>query len=141
MTLKQAQESLNVETTGQGAYDVTGRVCGWVNRQDIQSGMLNLFCRHTSASLTIQENADPRVLKDLAAFLKKLAPEDPSLYSHVEEGPDDMPAHIRSALTGVSLSIPVAGGRPVLGVWQGVYLLEHRARAHTRHLVMHLSGE
>ena len=105
------------------------------------TGLLTVLCRHTSASLTIQENADPDVQSDLLRFFRRLVVEDPSLYDHSTEGPDDMPAHIRSALTGVSLSIPVMDGTPALGTWQGVYLFEHRARPHRRELALHLMGE
>lgn len=138
--MKQAQHSLRVRTGGQGLYEVTGEVAAWLLQQDIEDGLLTLFCRHTSASLTIQENADPDVQRDLEAFFKKLAPEDPRLYRHTLEGPDDMPAHIRSALTATQLSIPVANGRMALGTWQGIFLFEHRSRAHERTLVLHLIG-
>lgn len=139
--MKQAQDSITVETRGQGLYEVTEEIAAWVSRQGIATGMLTVFCRHTSASLTIQENADPDVQRDLESFFKKLAPEDPAMYRHTSEGPDDMPAHIKGALTGVSLSIPVSGGRLALGAWQGIYLFEHRRRAHSRRLVLHLVGE
>lgn len=139
--MRQAQTTVTVRTRGQGFYDVTQEVAAWVARQGIASGLLTVFCRHTSASLVIQENADPDVLKDLETFFKKLVKEDPVLYRHTTEGPDDMPAHIRSALTQTQLSIPVTGGRPALGTWQAVYLFEHRAQAHTRGLALHLIGE
>jgi secondary thiamine-phosphate synthase enzyme len=139
--MKQAQYSIAVRTGGQGLYEITGEVAAWVVQQDVTKGLLTLFCRHTSASLTIQENADPDVQRDLEAFFKKLAPEDPRLYRHTLEGPDDMPAHIRSALTATQLSIPVSDGRMALGTWQGIYLFEHRARAHDRELLLHLIGE
>ncbi len=139
--MKQAQDSITVETRGQGLYEVTEEIAAWVSRQGIATGVLTVFCRHTSASLTIQENADPDVQRDLESFFKKLAPEDPALYRHTSEGPDDMPAHIKGALTGVSLSIPVSGGRLGLGAWQGIYLFEHRRRAHSRKLVLHLVGQ
>ena len=103
--------------------------------------MLTLFCRHSSASLVIQENADPDVLRDMETFFKKLVPEDPALYRHGAEGPDDMPAHIRSALTATSLNIPVMNGAPALGIWQGIYLFEHRFRGRPREIVLHVSGE
>jgi len=109
--------------------------------QGVETGLLTVFCRHTSASLTIQENADPDVLEDLQTFFTRLVREDPSLYRHTDEGPDDMPAHIRSALTDVQLSIPVFGGRLALGTWQAIYLFEHRTQPHTRGLVLHLLGE
>ncbi len=139
--MKQAQDTITVGTRGQGLHEVTAEIADWVARQDIGTGLLTVFCRHTSASLTIQENADADVRRDLEAFFKKLVKEDPSLYRHTTEGPDDMPAHIRSALTDVSLAIPVSGGRLGLGTWQGIYLFEHRARPHERRLILHLAGE
>ena len=139
--MKQAQTTMTVRTRGQGLHEVTGDVVAWVAGQGIGSGLLTVFCRHTSASLVIQENADEDVQRDLEAFFKRLVPEDPALYRHVAEGPDDMPAHIRGALTQAQLSIPVTGGRPALGTWQGIYLFEHRHRSHARNLVLHLSGE
>jgi len=139
--MKQAQNTITVGTRGQGLYAVTGEVGQWVVGQGIETGLLTLFCRHTSASLTIQENADPDVLRDLQTFFTRLVREDPSLYRHTDEGPDDMPAHIRSVLTGVQLSIPVSGGRMALGTWQDIYLFEHRVQPHTRRIVLHLLGE
>src|SRR5262249_16061408 len=108
---------------------------------DVASGLLTLFCRHTSASLLIQENADPDVLKDLEAYFGRIAPEEPGRYVHDAEGPDDMPSHLRTALTQTQLSIPVAGGKMVLGTWQGLYLFEHRRAPHRREIVLHLLGE
>lgn len=139
--MKQAQDTITVGTRGQGLHEVTAEIADWVSRQDIGTGLLTVFCRHTSASLIIQENADADVQRDLEAFFKRLVKEDPSLYRHTTEGPDDMPAHIRSALTDVSLTIPVSGGRLGLGTWQGIYLFEHRARPHERRLILHLAGE
>ena len=139
--MKQAQDTITVGTRGQGLHEVTAEIADWVSRQDIGTGLLTVFCRHTSASLTIQENADTDVQRDLEAFFKKLVKEDPSLYRHTTEGPDAMPAHIRSALTDVSLAIPVSGGRLGLGTWQGIYLFEHRARPHERRLILHLAGD
>ena len=139
--MKQAQDTITVGTRGQGLHEVTAEIADWVSRQDIGTGLLTVFCRHTSASLTIQENADADVRRDLEAFFKRLVKEDPSLYRHTTEGPDDMPAHIRSALTDVSLAIPVSGGRLGLGTWQGIYLFEHRARPQERRLILHLAGE
>jgi secondary thiamine-phosphate synthase enzyme len=107
----------------------------------VETGLATLFCRHTSASLVIQENASPEVRSDLDAAFARLVPETPGLYRHDEEGPDDMPAHIRSALTGVSLSIPVIGGRLALGTWQGIFLFEHRRRPHRREVAAHVMGE
>ncbi len=136
-----AQTQLQISTHGQGLYEFTRDAVGFCTESGISGGLLTLFCRHTSASLTIQENADPDVIHDLNVFFKRLVSEDQSLYRHTAEGPDDMPAHIRSALTDVSLSIPVANGRPVLGTWQGIYLFEHRIRPHRRNIVLHLNGD
>jgi len=138
--MRQAQHRLGVRTRGQGLYEVTGEIAGWLSQQEIADGLLTVFCRHTSASLTIQENADPDVQRDLEAFFRKLVPEDTRLYRHTVEGPDDMPAHIKSALTATQLSIPVTGGRMALGTWQGIYLFEHRSRPHDRTLALHLIG-
>ena len=118
----------------------TREVAGWISQQRIETGLLTLFCRHTSASLIIQENADPDVRTDLQSYFEDIAPESRA-YVHDTEGPDDMPAHIRTALTGVQLSIPLAGGALMLGTWQGIYLFEHRARPHRREVVLHLIGE
>lgn len=136
-----AQTQLEITTRGQGLYEFTRDAVSFCAESGLKSGLLTAFCRHTSASLTIQENADPDVIHDLNVFFKRLVSEDPSLYRHTAEGPDDMPAHIRSALTDVSLSIPVIEGRPVLGTWQGIYLFEHRARPHRRNVVLHLAGD
>ena len=138
--MKQAQHSIELETRGQGLYEITATVREWCAGQDIDSGLLTIFCRHTSASLVIQENADPDVMTDLEAFFKNTVPEDLSLYAHRSEGADDMPAHIKAALTDVSINIPVADAAPLLGTWQGIYLFEHRRQAHRRRLVLHLSG-
>jgi secondary thiamine-phosphate synthase enzyme len=138
--MRQATEILRVQTSGRGLVEVTRDVSDWTRAQAIQTGLLTLFCRHTSASLLIQENAAPAVRWDLEAYFERIAPEDPLRYAHDEEGPDDMPAHLRAALTGVQLSIPVIDGRPALGTWQGVYLFEHRRRPHTREIVLHLLG-
>ncbi len=139
--MKQIQHTITVETRGQGLHEVTAEIAAWVSAQDVSVGLLTVFCRHTSASLTIQENADADVMRDLEAFFKRLVAEDPALYRHTSEGSDDMPAHIRGALTDVSLNIPVSGGRLALGTWQGIYLFEHRTRPHSRRLVLHLAGE
>ena len=136
----QAVHTLVVNTQGRGFTNVTRQVAAFVSAQDIETGLLTVFCRHTSASLLIQENADPDVLRDLETFFRKVAPESEP-YRHDEEGPDDMPGHIRAALTQTSLSIPVAGGRMALGAWQAIYLFEHRARPHERELVLHLIGD
>jgi len=140
MDLRQENSEISIRTAGQGLVEITSDVLDWVDRTAISSGLLTLHCRHTSASLTIQENADPDVMRDLETFFRRLVKEDPSLYRHTIEGSDDMPAHIRSALTDVSLSIPVTGGRPALGTWQGIYLFEHRARPHERRVALHLIG-
>tara|TARA_R110001592_G_scaffold64194_4_gene197447 strand:- start:23462 stop:23881 length:420 start_codon:yes stop_codon:yes gene_type:complete len=139
--MRQAQHELGVATDGPGLYEITRDVADWAGVQGMTAGLLTLFCRHTSASLTIQENADPDVCRDLEAFFERLVKEDPSLYRHTAEGPDDMPAHIRSALTSVQLSVPLAGGRVMLGTWQGIYLFEHRRQAHRRRVLLHLQGE
>ncbi len=139
--MRQDGTEIVIETSGPGLTDFTHDVCGWVSETTINQGMLTLFCRHTSASLTIQENADPDVLSDLQAFFSALVPNGPSNYRHNSEGPDDMPAHIKSALTDVSLNIPVLNHKPVLGTWQGIYLFEHRSRPHRRCVVMHLIGD
>ena len=138
--MRQAQHHLAIETRGKGLTEITELVARWLAGQGIANGLLTLFCRHTSASLIVQENADPDVRTDLAAFFERLAPEHGD-YVHTTEGPDDMPAHIRTALTQVSLAIPVSDGRMVLGTWQGIYLFEHRRRPHRRDVVLHLIGE
>ncbi|MBL4615565.1 MAG: YjbQ family protein [Magnetovibrio sp.] len=139
--MRQSTTTVEVHTTHQGLFEITSELRAWVRDTGTENGLLTVFCRHTSASLTIQENADPDVLHDIESFFKQLVREDPSLYTHTNEGADDMPAHIRSALTDVSLSIPVVGGQPVLGTWQGVFLYEHRARNHHRQVVLHLMGD
>ena len=139
--MKQAQHTLSVSPGEQGLHEITVEVAAWVGGQDMDAGLLAVFCRHTSASLVIQENADSDVQRDLETFFKNLVREDPALYRHTTEGPDDMPAHIRSALTATQLSIPVAGGRMALGTWQGIYLFEHRARPPARRIILHLVGE
>ncbi len=139
--MKQAQHRLILEARGQGLHEITSEVAAWLSVQAIREGLLTLFIRHTSASLMIQENADPDVQRDIESFLAKLVPEDPRLYRHTAEGPDDMPAHIKGALTQTQLGIPVSGGRMLLGTWQGVYLFEHRRAPHRRELVLHLVGQ
>ena len=136
-----AQMELQIDTPGQGLVEITREIGAWVSTQTIARGVLTVFCRHTSASLIIQENADPDVRSDLELFFRRLVKENPSLYRHTTEGPDDMPAHIRGALTDVSLNIPVNSGRPLLGRWQGVFLFEHRTQPHRRRVFLHLSGE
>ena len=136
-----AQDRLTIETTSREIKEITGEVAGWVKHQGIRRGLLTIFIPHTSASLLIQENYSPDVLRDLAAFLARLAPEEPALYRHNDEGPDDMPAHLKSALTQVQLTIPVTDGEIQLGAWQGIFLLEHRAAPHRRDLVLTLIGD
>ena len=139
--MRQALHHLQIATSGQGLIEITAAVNDFVARQRIETGLVTLFCRHTSASLLIQENADPDVQRDLETFLAKLAPEDPQRYRHDTEGPDDMPAHIRAALTQTQLAIPIEAARMVLGTWQGIYLFEHRRAAQRRDIVLHLIGE
>jgi secondary thiamine-phosphate synthase enzyme len=139
--MRQAIGELEVPTRGQGLVEVTRDVCDWVAGEGMTTALLTLFCRHTSASLLVQENAAPEVRDDLLAYFARIAPEDRHAYAHDDEGPDDMPAHLRTALTGVQLSIPVANGRPVLGTWQGIYLFEHRRAPHWRRIALHLLGE
>jgi secondary thiamine-phosphate synthase enzyme len=139
--LKQSTDQIEIDTTGQGLVEITRELEAWVAAQGVTEGLLSVFCRHTSASLLINENAAPAVQNDLKAYFARIAPEDPTAYAHNDEGPDDMPAHIRAALTGVSLSIPVIGGRPALGTWQGVFLFEHRRRPQRRRIALHISGE
>jgi secondary thiamine-phosphate synthase enzyme len=138
--LKQAAHTLQISTRGQALYEFTSSVIEWLVRQQIQTGLLTVFCRHTSASLLIQENADPTVRRDLKAYFSRIAPEN-GPYEHDSEGPDDMPAHLKTALTQVQLSIPIVNGRLALGTWQGIYLFEHRDRPHTRQIVLHVLGE
>jgi secondary thiamine-phosphate synthase enzyme len=139
--MRQSTHRMAVSTRGKGFYEITAEVVSWLARQSVQTGLLTVFIQHTSASLVIQENADPDVVQDLETFFSGLAPEDDRLYTHTSEGSDDMPAHIRAALTQTQLSIPVVGGRPSLGTWQGIYVFEHRRRPHQRHVVLHVFGE
>ena len=138
--LRQSSTILPIRAARPGLHEFTNNVRGFVADSGIQEGLLTLFCRHTSASLVIQENAAPAARRDLEAYFSRLAPEDGS-YEHDDEGPDDMPAHLRSALTATQLSIPVQGGRPVLGTWQGIFLFEHRRNSPEREIVLHLVGE
>ena len=139
--MRQFTRELSVATRGKGFYEITGEVENWVSGAGVSSGLLTVFVRHTSASLAVQENADPDVRRDLEAFFSRLVPENDPLYTHTLEGPDDMPAHVRAALTLTQLSIPIHRGRSVLGTWQGVYLFEHRRAPHTRKVFLHLLGE
>ena len=139
--LTQANGTLEVRAPRPGLHDISDRVSGWLGSQQIGEGLLTLFCIHTSASLVIQENAARAARHDLERFFERIAPEDPSLYTHNDEGPDDMPAHIRSALTQTQLSIPVQGGRMVLGTWQGIFLFEHRRDPPPRRIALNLIGK
>ena len=139
--MRQATHLLMVDTPGQGLCEITGQVTAWVGAQHFDTGLLTLFCRHTSASLLIQENAAPEAKADLEAYFARIAPEDARAYAHDDEGPDDMPAHLRAALTAVQLSVPLIAGRLALGTWQGIYLFEHRRRPHRRSIALHLLGD
>ena len=139
--MRQSLHSLQIQTYGKGLSEITEQVSSWVTGQNIATGLLTIFCRHTSASLLIQENADPDVRTDLETFFEEIAPEDGTRYIHRSEGLDDMPAHIRAALSQTQLAIPIVAGRLVLGTWQGIYLFEHRRAAHRREVVLHLLGE
>jgi secondary thiamine-phosphate synthase enzyme len=139
--LRQSSTTLLLEAPRQGLHQITGKISSWVEDQEIQAGLLTIFCRHTSASLLIQENAASAARHDLETYFARIAPEDPSLYTHNDEGPDDMPAHLRTALTQTQLSIPVTAGRMALGTWQGIYLFEHRREPARREITLHLIGE
>src|SRR5688500_1114471 len=139
--VRQAFFTLDIRAPAQGLHEISDEVGGWVAASGIGEGLLTLFCRHSSASLLIQENAAPAARRDLEAYFARIAPEDRSAYAHNDEGPDDMPAHLRAALTQTQLSIPVQGGRMMLGTWQGVYLFEHRRAPPPRQVVLHLAGE
>jgi secondary thiamine-phosphate synthase enzyme len=138
--LRQSSTMLGFDTRGRGLIEITRPVVDWVAGSEMESGLLTLFVRHTSASLVVQENADPDVRGDLERFLARLVPDGDSLFRHRDEGADDMPAHVRAALTAVQLSIPLSGGRLALGTWQGIYLWEHRIRPHRREVALHLLG-
>ena len=139
--MRNVATTLQVRTHRRGLLEITDEVRSWVDLQKVSTGLLTLFCRHTSASVLIQENAAHEVRSDLEAFFEAIAPEDPERYAHDDEGPDDMPAHLRTALTGVQLSIPVIEKHLALGTWQGIYLFEHRKRPHDREIALHLLGE
>lgn len=139
--MRQTTHTFSVSTRGKGLYAFTESVVDWVRASGIQTGLLTLYVRHTSASLLIQENDDPDVRSDIERFFSRLAPEGDPIFKHTIEGPDDMPAHVRAALTQTSLSIPILGGLPALGVWQGIYLYEHRSMQQVREIVLHLLGE
>lgn len=138
--MRQAHHTLEVQTRGRGMTDVTEGIAAWLHQLEASDGLLTLFLRHTSASLLLQENADPLVQKDLEAFFARLVPDGDGLFQHVAEGTDDMPAHVRAALTQTSLAIPIQGGRLALGTWQGIYLYEHRRAPHARQIVLHYLG-
>jgi len=139
--MKQFTHRIQVATRGKGLYPVNREIEGWVKDRGLATGILTVFIQHTSASLTIQENADPDVVRDIEEFFTRLVPENAPWYRHTAEGPDDMPSHIRSLLTETQLTIPLVEGKLALGTWQGIYVFEHRAQSHRRSLVLHLSGE
>ena len=139
--MRQCHTVLDVATPGRGLTEITRPVARWVAGTAVATGLLTIFIRHTSASLVVQENADPAVQRDLERFLARLVPDGDALFEHRSEGPDDMPAHVRSALTQTQLSVPVVEGRLALGTWQGVYVYEHRRAGHRREVVLHLLGE
>mgnify|MGYP000908128064 CR=1 FL=1 len=139
--MKQAVTQIRVQTRGKGLYPITGEIARWVACQKLATGLLTVFVQHTSASLVVQENADPDVVRDLDDFFERIAPENDALYRHTIEGPDDMPAHVKTALTQTTLTVPVASGKLMLGTWQGIYLFEHRRRPHARSIVVHVVGE
>lgn len=139
--MHQAIDSITIDTRGQGLYETTHAVRRFVVQSGIETGLLTAYVRHTSCSLLIQENADPDVQTDMLGFFQRIVPEGMDWLVHTMEGPDDMPAHIKAALTQTSIGIPVSGGRPVLGTWQGLYLFEHRHRPHRREIVLHIIGE
>src|SRR2546422_6257185 len=139
--MRQDFHELRISTRGRGLYEFTEQVKKWISGEGFRDGLLTLHVRHTSASLLIQENADPDVQRDLESFFSRLVKDGDPLFVHTAEGDDDMPAHVRAALTAVNLSIPVSGGRLALGTWQGIYLWEHRTEPHSRRVVVHLLGE
>ncbi len=141
MVMRQCFHEFTLTTSGRGLYEFTRDLMAWVRDHGFQEGLLTLHVRHTSASLLIQENADPEVQRDLERFFARLVPDGDRLFRHTCEGDDDMPAHVRTALTAVNLSLPVSGGRMALGTWQGVYLWEHRTHPHTRRVAAHFIGE
>jgi secondary thiamine-phosphate synthase enzyme len=138
--LRQSTTTLGFDTLGRGLIEITRPVSDWTAASNMENGLLTLFVRHTSASLLVQENADPEVRKDLERFFARLVPDGDTLFRHRDEGADDMPAHVRAMLTAVQLSIPLSAGRLALGTWQGIYLWEHRLRAHRREVALHLMG-
>lgn len=141
IAVTQSQGELRISTRGKGLYEITREVRQWIDRQKIQNGLCTVFIRHTSASLIIQENADPDVRRDLGEFFERLVPENTPWFRHTTEGPDDMPSHIRAAVTAAQLSIPVRDCQLALGTWQGIYVFEHRGEHQQRHILLHLIGE
>ena len=139
--MKQAQQTLSVATAGRGLYEVTDAVASLVDAAGVDIGVCLVFCKHTSCSLMIQENADPAVARDMIAWLERIAPDGDPLYTHTAEGPDDMPAHVKASLLGCSVTLPVRDGRLALGTWQGIYLCEHRNHATRRRILLTLQGE
>lgn len=139
--MKQASQTLAIRTSGRQFYDVTQKVLDWVNESNFKEGLLTLYVQHTSASLLINENYDPDVLVDMESFFERLVPDGDPFFIHTAEGKDDMPAHIRTALTQTSLSIPIKQGKVALGQWQGIFLYEHRYQSHDRRILMHVIGE
>jgi secondary thiamine-phosphate synthase enzyme len=139
--MRQAVGELRIQAEGQGLFDITGQISSWVDGQAFATGLLTIFCKHTSASLLVQESASADARRDLERYFARVAPEDPHLYAHDDEGPDDMPAHLRTALTQVQLAIPLTDGRLALGRWQAIYLFEHRLRPQPRTLALHLLGD
>jgi secondary thiamine-phosphate synthase enzyme len=138
--MRQAQKEIIVATSGQGLYEISDAARAFTKASAIETGQLTAYCRHTSASLVIQENADPDVQRDLLAFFRRLVPDGDPLFVHTMEGPDDMPAHVKSALTHTSLTIPIMSGSLALGTWQGLFLFEHRVQPHSRKVVLHVCG-
>jgi secondary thiamine-phosphate synthase enzyme len=139
--MRQAFTTLRIESRGRGLLEITPRIRDWIGASGIRNGLLTVFVRHTSASLLIQENADPDVQADLERFFARLVPDGDPLFRHDAEGPDDMPAHVRAALTQSHLAVPVQDGMPMLGTWQGIYLYEHRRHGHVRQVVLHMCGD
>ena len=139
--LRQSTSTITATAPRQGLHEITSSVSGWLHEQDIETGLLTLFCRHTSASLLIQENAASAARRDLETWFARVVPEDRALYTHNDEGPEDMPAHIRAALTSTQLSVPIVNRRMALGTWQGIYLFEHRREPSRREFALHLIGE
>jgi secondary thiamine-phosphate synthase enzyme len=139
--MRQLIHQISIQAKGRRIYDITPQVLDWANKSGLQTGMLTLYIQHTSASLMINENYDPEVLVDMERFFERLVPDGDPLFIHTAEGPDDMPAHVRTALTQISLSIPLLDGKVALGTWQGIFLYEHRLASHTRKVLLHLIGE